>query len=154
MMAVRSERSAWLTRAVADWRSRVGLGHFRRHLVLGPVELDEGLRLLTALFLDPREVPDPKCIELPDELKLTSSRPVHWLRLLLGPRPKIPALYHHAAGVLEAADDDDGEERAQLLPADPLGRRLDQRPLRGELGAVGQRDLLQVGERLGRGRSR
>ena len=55
----------------------MGLGHFRRHHVLGPVELDERLRLPTALLLDPREVPNPKCIELPDELKLTSSRPVH-----------------------------------------------------------------------------
>ena len=47
----------------------MGLGHFRRHHVLGPVELDDGLRLLTALILDPRQVPNPKCIELPDELK-------------------------------------------------------------------------------------
>ena len=49
--------------------SRLSLGHFRRHHVLGPAELDDGPRLVTALLLDPRQVPNPEGVELPDELK-------------------------------------------------------------------------------------
>src|SRR5208282_4309420 len=48
--------------------SRLGTGHVRRHHVLGPEELDDGSRLLTALLLDPRQVPDPQGVELPQEL--------------------------------------------------------------------------------------
>ena len=91
-------------------------------------------------------LPIPKPSSCQMSWKLTSSRPVHWLRLLLGPRPKIPA-WRYIAGGLEAVEHDDGEERPPLLPADPRLRRLDERPLRGELGAVGQGDRHQVVER-------
>ena len=68
-MAVRRARSAWVTRAVADWRLARDRSHFGRHHVLAPEELDDGLRLTTALLLDPRQVSDSEGVELPDELK-------------------------------------------------------------------------------------
>ena len=68
MMAVRRARSAWTTRAAADWSARLGPGHVRRHHVLGLEELDDGQRLLAALLLDPREVADPEALELPEGL--------------------------------------------------------------------------------------
>ena len=53
---------------------------------------------LPALPLDPREVPDPEASSCHMSWMLTSSRPVHWLRLLLGPRPKIPAWIYMPPG--------------------------------------------------------
>ena len=81
---------------------------------------------------------------------LTSSRPLHWFRLLLGPRPKIPPWINMPPGVWKPLSTTIGEERAGLLAADPHLRRLDQRPAGGELGAVGQRDRHQVVERPAR----
>ena len=39
---------------------RVGLVHVLGHHVLGPAEVDDGPRLLTALGLDPREVAEAR----------------------------------------------------------------------------------------------
>ena len=42
--------------------ARQGPGHVRRHHVLGVAELDDGLRLVAPLLLDPREVADPEVL--------------------------------------------------------------------------------------------
>ena len=44
-------------------------------------------------------LPIPKSSSCQMSWMLTSSRPVHWLRLLLGPRPKIPAWINMPPGV-------------------------------------------------------
>ena len=56
---------------------------------------------------------------------------------------------NHLVGSLEAVDQDGGEEHAPPLAADPRHSRLNERLVRGELGAVGQGDHMQVGERPG-----
>ena len=67
-MPVRRARSAWLDPGRRRLEVRLGPGHVRRHHVLDVEEIDDGLRLLTALLLDPRQVSDPECFELPHEL--------------------------------------------------------------------------------------
>ena len=107
-------------------------------------------RLLAALRLDPRQVADSEVLELPDELDADVIAPDPLVEAAVGAQAEDPALDQHAAGRLEAAEHDDRDERARLLPADPHLRRLDQRPARGDLGAVGQGDRHQVIELSGR----
>ena len=80
--------------------------------------------------------------------KLTSSRPVHWLSLLLGPDAEDSGL-DQLVGRLEAVNQDAGEEHSSPFPADSGRHRLDKRLMRCELGAVGQTDRDQVVERPG-----
>ena len=76
---------------------------------------------------------------------LKSSRPLHWLRLLLGPMPKIPA-WSISKGVWKPLSATMGMSGRAFSRRTPDLRRLDQRPPRGDLGAVGQRDRHQVVE--------
>ena len=80
---------------------------------------------------------------------LKSSRPTHWLRLLLGPRPKMPA-WSSSLGVWKPLSRMFGDEGARLLAADRRHGRLDQGLSRGQFGAIGQGDGHQVVDRPGR----
>ena len=81
---------------------------------------------------------------------LTSSRPRHWLRLLLGPRPKIPAWINMPPGVWKPLSRTMGRSGRAFSRRTRTSAACDQRPARGELGAVGQGDRHQVVERPAR----
>ena len=102
-MPVRRARSACSTRAAADWRSAWASGHVRRHHVLDVEEIDDRLRLLTALLFDPRQVADPQCFELPHELQAHVVTAVPLVEFAVGADAEDPRL-NHLVGSLEAVD--------------------------------------------------
>ena len=68
-MAVRKARSAWTTRAAADWRrawARVTSAATMSWVLQSSTMARDSL---AALLLDPRQVADPECFELPEELR-------------------------------------------------------------------------------------
>ena len=145
-MPVRRARSAWTTRAAADWTPRVGPVHLLRHHVLGVEEVDDGQRLHAALPLDQREVADPEVLELPEGLdaEVVAARPL--VQAAVGAQAEDPGL-EHLEGGLEAVERDAGDERAEpsrggRRPPPPRPGRLP----RGDLGPVGQGDRHQVVE--------
>ena len=95
----------------------------------------------------------PKFSSCQTSWMLTSSRPLHWLRLLLGPRPKIPAWSNMPPGVWKPLSRTMGRSgrafsrRTATSAASTSARR------EASLGAVGQGDRHQVVEHRGRGRS-
>ena len=147
-MPARRARSACVDPGRRRLEIRLGLGHVSRHHVLDFEEIDDGLRLLAALLLDPRQVSNPKSFELPHELQAHVVTAGPLVELVVGAEAEDPSL-NHLVGSLEAVDQDGGEEHASPLPADPRHSRLNERLVGGELGAVGQGDHMQVGERSG-----
>ena len=146
MMAVRRARSAWTTRAAADWTracARVTSAATMSWVLKNSMMASD---CIAALLLDPRQVADPEGFELPEGLIADVVTAPPLVEAAVGAEAEDPGL-DHLVGGLEAVDQDVGEERARLLPADRRHRRLDQRLVRGELGAVGQGDRHQVVER-------
>ena len=152
MMPVRRARSAWRTRAAADWtRAWARLTSAGDH-VLGPAEVDDGPRLLAALGLDPRQVADAQAFELPDGWTLTSSRPRPLVEAAVGPDAEDPGL-DDSPGVWKPLSRTVGRSgRVFSRRIRRLGR-LDERPPRGQLGAVGQGDAASGRRAAGPGRS-
>src|SRR5207253_836351 len=107
--------------------------------VLGIAQLDDGPRLKTALGLDARKVSNPEILELPHELNAHIVTPYPLVETAVGPKRENSALNQHA-GALEAVEHDQRQERARLLPANPGLCRLNERPPRSDLGAIGQGD--------------
>ena len=71
---------------------------------------------LTALGLDPREVADPQALELPDELDADVVAPDPLVEAAVGAQAEDAALDQHAAGGLEAVEQDAGEEAGEPSP--------------------------------------
>ena len=123
----------------------LGLGYFRGHPILSFSKFDDRVGLLTTPLLDPRHVADPESFELPDELNARVPAARHLVEAAVGADAEESRLNQHS-GALEAVQHDDREERPHLLGANPHLRRLDERFVRGEFGAVVQSDPHQVVE--------
>ena len=116
------------------------------HLVLRIVQVDDGPRLRSTLLLDSCQVADSESVELPHELNAHIITTNKIVESAVGAEAEDAGLDVHAGG-LKSVEHDRREERAVLLAADPHLRRLHQRALLGQLGAIGDRQPVKVGKR-------
>ena len=105
MMPVRRARSAWRTRAAADWHLREGARHIRRHPVLSMEQIDNGPRFAATLVLDACEIAETEALELPHDLDahIITTNPL--VQAAVGPEGEKASLDKHA-GALEAVEHD------------------------------------------------
>ena len=92
----------------------VGGGDFGHDPVLRVEELDDCIRLLSALGFDSGKVADAEGVELPDELEAYVRAAGPLIHAAIGSEPEYPGLKVHSGG-LKAVKDQDRKERANLL---------------------------------------